>query len=162
MKIIKPKRVSHTRSHIVNSGSIPEIMALYCPVKELEWCENWLPSVVYSNSGLVEKDCVFVTEGHGEQTVWYVTEYDIDKGRVEMVHHTPGRTFVKLEIDVKPLTDKTCESTITYTMTSLGKDGDEDLGVFNKEFYTTMMDSWAKASNHFLATGELLKGLPNF
>ena len=54
MEVKKPNRVSHTYEQTIN-GTIKDIMPLYCPVRELDWCENWNPKSVYSNSGLVEK-----------------------------------------------------------------------------------------------------------
>jgi len=40
--------------------------------------------------------------------------------------------------------------------------GDKVLEEFTKEDYDIMMDSWEKAMNHYLKTGEMLTGLPNF
>ena len=40
--------------------------------------------------------------------------------------------------------------------------GDKALEGFTKEDYDIMMDSWEKAMNHYLKTGEMLTGLPNF
>jgi len=46
----------------------------------LDWCEGWNPTAVYSNSGVVEPGCVFVTEHDGHEITWYVTVYDIEEG----------------------------------------------------------------------------------
>jgi hypothetical protein len=106
-KVDKPNRVSYVYKQTIN-GTKEEIMPLYCPVKELDWCENWNPKAVFSNSGLVEKDCIFITSDGETDIVWIVTDYDIEKG------------------------------------------------------HDIMMDSWEKAMNYYLETGEILTGLPNF
>lgn len=160
MKIKKPNRVSHSYEQNMN-GSIEEIMPLYCPVREIEWCENWDYKAVYSNSGLVEKDCIFITPGE-QDVVWVVSEFDLEKGLVEMFYHVPEEQVTKLEIKVTPITDQKTKAVIRYSKTSLGKKGDRVLEDFTKEYYDIMMDSWEKAMNHYLETGELLKGLPNF
>ena len=161
MKIEKPKRIAHTYEQIIN-GSIKEIMPLYCPVRELDWVENWAPKAVYSNSGLVEKDCIFVTPNGDTDVVWIVTDYDVAKGHVEMVYHVPGALVTKLEIQVTPITEEQSKAVLTYSKTSLSEAGDKALEEFTKESYDIMMDSWEKAMNHYLQTGELLMGLPNF
>jgi hypothetical protein len=161
VKIEKPNRISYTYVQIIN-GTIREIMPLYCPVKELDWCENWNPKMVYSNSGLVEKDCIFIT-AHGDvDVVWIVTDYDIETGHVEMVYHVPGILVTKLDIQVAPITGKKTKAVLTNSKTSLSEMGDKVIETFTKESYDIMMGSWEKAMNHYLRTGEKLTGLPNF
>ena len=161
MKIEKPRRISHTYEQRIN-GNIEEIMPLYCPVRELDWCENWNPTAVYSNSGVVEKDCIFITSHGDTDIVWIVTDYDIAKGYVKMFYHVPGVLVNKLEIQLAPMGEKETKAVITYSKTSLNEIGDKALDEFTKAGYNTMMDSWEKAMNHYLKTGELLTGLPNF
>lgn len=138
------------------------IMPLYCPVRELDWCENWNPKVVNSNTGLVEKDCIFITSHGDDDVVWIVSDYDVAKGHVVMYYHVPEVLVTKLEIKVAPITDIKTKATLIYSKTSLSERGDKVLEDFTKEEYNIMMDSWAKAMNHYLATGEMLTGLPNF
>jgi hypothetical protein len=161
MKSEKPHRISHTYEQTIN-GSIKEIMPLYCPVREMDWCENWSPKAVYSNSGLVEKDCIFITS-HGEtDIVWIVTDYDIEKGHVEMVYLVPEVLVTKLEIQLTPITEDMTKALITYSKSSLSEMGNKVLEEFTKKEYDIMMDSWEKAMNHYLKTREMLTGLPNF
>ena len=161
MKIARPRRV--TRSYVQTiEGTPAEIMPLYCPVREAEWCAGWDPIVVYSMSGVVESDCVFVTGDGTVESAWFVTRYDPAAGRVEMVKHTPAVTFVKLSISLETITGTTTCATISYSLTALSSAGDRALEVFTAESYTTMMQAWEKAMNHYLQTGELLTGLPEF
>ena len=140
MEVKKLNRVSYTCEQTIN-GTIKDIMPLYCPVRELDWTENWDPKVAYSNSGLVEKDCIFITSHGDDDVVWIVT---------------------KLEIQVSPIREDKTRAVLTYSKTSLSEMGDKVLEGFTKEDYDIMMDSWEKAMNHYLITGEILTGLPNF
>lgn len=160
-KISKPNRVSYTYEQTINSTT-KDIMPLYCPVRELEWCENWNPKVVYSKCGLVEKDCVFITSHENQDIVWIITDYDIKSGHVEMFYHVPGVLVTKLEIQLTPINNVKTKAELTYSKTSLSKIGDSVLEDFTRKEYDTMMDSWEKAMNHYLKTGEMLKGLPGF
>ncbi|KJF42091.1 hypothetical protein [Draconibacterium sediminis] len=161
MKIEKPNRVSHAYVQTIH-GKMEEILPLYCPVRELDWCENWNPKTVYSNSGLVEKDCIFITPDGETDVVWIVTDYDTEKGHVEMFYHVPQVLITKLEIQVTALSENKTEIVLTYSKTSLSEKGDKILEKFTKEEYDIMMDSWEKAMNHYLATGIMLTNLPNF
>ena len=161
MKVSKPNRVSHSYEQTIN-GSLNEIMPLYCPVRELDWCENWNPTAVYSNSGLVEKDCIFITSHNETDIVWMVTAYDIEKGYVEMFYHEPNVQVTKLEIQATPIAKKKTRVVLTYSKTALGKLGTKILEAFTRENYCSMMDSWEKAMNYYLHTGKMLTGLPDF
>lgn len=161
MEIKKPYRVSHTFVQTIN-GTIKEIMPLYCPVREQDWIENWKPIVVYSNSGLVETDCVFITEHGSREVVWIVTDYNVETGHVEMFYHVPGILVTKLEIKVEEIAVEKASVTLTYSKTSLGVTGDKVLKDFTKEHFDVMMHSWEKAMNHYIKTGQMLTGLPNF
>jgi len=156
-----PNRVSHTYTQTINAG-IKDIMPLFCPVRELDWCESWNPKVVFSQSGLVEKDCIFITEQGETEVVWIVTDYDINKGHVEMFYHVPEVLITKLEIQLSAINSKQSKAVITYSKTSLSTLGNKLLNAFTKESYDTMMDSWEKAMNHYLRTGTMLRGLPEF
>lgn len=161
MKIVRPRRVTRSYSQTIQ-GSPEEIFPLYCPVKEAHWCEGWDPSVVYTESGVVEPDCVFVTSDGTVESAWFVTRHDPGQGRVEMIKHTPGETFVKLEITLKPVSARTTRAAITYSYTSLGPVGDKVLAAFTAKSYTAMMAAWEAAMNHYLKTGEMLTGLADF
>lgn len=161
MQIIKPNCVSHSYTQMLK-GAVKEIMPLFCPVRELDWCENWHPKVVYSNSGVVEKDCIFITVENEIDVVWIVSDYDIEKGYVKMFYHVPKVLVTQLEIQVTAIAEDTTKAVLTYSKTSLGKLGDEVIRAFTKEVYDVMMDSWEKAMNHYLTSGKMLTGLPDF
>lgn len=161
MKICKPNRTTHNYVQTIK-GTIEEIFPLYCPVKEALWTEGWDPKVVYSKSGTVEPECIFITEDNGLEAAWFVTVYDLEQGRVEMIKHTPGLTISKLKIIVEKISDKTTRALISYGITSLSNSGDDGLKEFTKENFDISMDAWEKAMNHYLKTGKMLTGLPKF
>lgn len=161
MKIEKPRRITHTYTQTIQATP-GKIMPLYCPVRELDWCENWDPKVVYSNSGLVEQDCVFITS-HGETDItWVVSDYDTTTGHVEMFYLIPEVLLTKLEIQLTPLDESQTQAVLIYSKTSLSETGDQVLKDFTRVSYDLMMDSWEKAMNHYLKTGKMLTDLPNF
>jgi len=60
MNITKPNRATHTYRQKLDA-SPATVFPLYCPVRETEWADGWIPELVISSSGIAERDCVFVT-----------------------------------------------------------------------------------------------------
>ena len=118
--------------------------------------------MVYSETGVAEPDCGFITCDEGVESAWFITRHEPEIGLVEMIKHSPRIAFVKLRIDLEPLTDRTTRATISYNYTALSPEGDQALLVFTEERFRTSMQAWEKAMNHYLKTGKLLTGLPAF
>jgi hypothetical protein len=155
MEIREPKRV--VRSYVQRLVAPPErVLPLLCPVRERDWIEGWEPRVVYSASGLVEPDCVFVTAASPHDAVWMVTRLEAAAGRVEMVKISPEVTACVLRIEVAPAPHGS-SATVTYCHTSLGPRGDAFVDAFTEEHYAGFMRDWERRLNHYLETGELLR-----
>ena len=61
MDDFKGKRAIDEYTGKINS-SPSEIFPLLCPVREYDWLEGWACSMTYSDSGLVEDNCIFRSE----------------------------------------------------------------------------------------------------
>jgi hypothetical protein len=152
VEIAKPRRVSRTYTQKLIAE--PErVFPLLCPVREADWIEGWDPLVVFSESGVAEPDCVFVTAAGPIDAIWFITRHEPDAGRIEMLKITPGVTACKLTIHLAPNGAGT-DATVTYAHTSLGPEGDELIGGFSKDFYADFMRDWESRLNHYLATGD--------
>ncbi len=155
MKLSCPNRKSHSYTQSLNAAP-NQVFPLLCPVRENEWARGWNPSLVLSNSGVAEADCIFLTPGTSEDTIWVVTRHESEQLRLEMLMVTPNRTVGKLEIALSEVgADKTAAE-VTYTHTSLGPEGDEFLDTFTEDWYRQFMKDWEAELNHFLATGRQL------
>ena len=158
MEISKPVRVTRTfTQHLAAEPS--RVLPLLCPVREAEWIEGWDPLAVWTESGVAEPDCVFVTATEGENAVWFVTRHEPIQGFVEMLKVTPGVTACRLTIRLVRDSEGTAAS-VTYSHTSLGPAGDEFVDGFTDEYYAQFMRDWESRLNHFLATGKMLCGEP--
>lgn len=129
-----------------------------CPVREKDWLEGWDYKMIYSLSGLIEKDCVFTTPHHGEfDTVWQVTQYDPIKYSIEFLRVTPGENAVKINIQLEKVQEDQTRTIISYQYTALN----EKLNAFiENELEKSFMNSmqwWEKAINYYLRTGKMLK-----
>ena len=89
MRVVSPKRVSRTYTQTL-LGPPEAVFPLLCPVREADWIADWDPLLVVSESGVAEEDCVFVTRSEPENAVWYVTDYEPEKGFIAFVRYNAG------------------------------------------------------------------------
>ncbi len=74
MKVTSPNYAERTYTqHLVAPPS--RVFPLLCPVREADWLEGWDPPLVLSNSGVAERDCVFLTDASPGHAIWYVTRH---------------------------------------------------------------------------------------
>lgn len=154
MKINRPNRVvrSYTQ-HLKASPS--DVFGLLCPVREADWIAGWDPVSVWSDSGLAEPECVFVTPGE-PKAIWYITRHEPENGFVEMLKITPDVTACRLSIQLTATRAGT-DAEVVYTHTSLGLEGDEFVASFTQEYYIEFMQDWESRLNHYLDTGLMLE-----
>jgi hypothetical protein len=158
MNITKPNRATHTYRQRLHAP--PErVFPLLCPVQETEWGDGWLPELVISSSGVAERDCVFITTDELEKAIWYVTRHEPEELFIEMLKIVPGVTACRLEIRLSN-DGAGCAADISYSHTSLGPAGDEFVAKFTADYYQKFMQSWEKALNHYLTTGQMLVNDP--
>lgn len=149
------KTLSYTQ---INNGSIEEVFPLLCPVREKDWLDGWDYKMVYSKSGLIEKDCVFTTPHHGSvETTWHVTQHDKIKKRIEFLRITPKENVVRINIKLENISEKQTKVFIDYQYTALNEDQNKFIDTELKEVFIESMEWWEKAINHYIESGEMLK-----
>lgn len=154
MKVVHPKRVSRTYTQSLVAAPAA-VFPLLCPVREIDWIPGWDPLLVVTNSGVAEEDCVFITPSGPADTIWYVTNYEPEKGFIAFVRVTPGVTATRLTIQLTEA-PKGATAEITFTHTSLGEQGEAVVDGLTEAAYAEFMKLWEKRINHFLTTGTCL------
>jgi hypothetical protein len=82
-------------------SSAVEIFPLLCPVLEYEWLPGWACAMVYSDSGVAEKDAVFFTrEVLGRRAVWTTVTYEAPS-LIEYLIVSGSDTVVRLRIELE-------------------------------------------------------------
>lgn len=145
-----------------NSASIDKVFPLLCPVRETEWLDGWSARIIYSQSGYIEKNCVFATpHTDGQETIWLVTQYDPQKYLIEFVRLTPGENIVRINIELIAADADATLTTIRYQYTGLSEAQNEFIASGLEASFRSAMLWWERAINHFLETGnKLLKTNP--
>ena len=155
MQIISPVRV--TRSYLQKLLAPPEVVfPLLCPVREVEWASGWLPKEVYSDSGVVERDCIFVMPGEPAEAVWVTTRYKPQSFQIEFAKVTPGFTVGRIEIRLWQNAEGGSDAEVTYSYTALSREGEAFVNNFTGAHYQQFMREWENELNHFIKTGERL------
>lgn len=155
MRVTKPNRVTRTYTQQLTAEP-SKVFPLLCPVREADWIDDWDPLVVFTESGVAEPDCVFLTAGSPNNAIWYITRHEPDNGFVEMVKINPTVTACKLTIQLRAV-DAGSEATVTYAHTSLGPEGDAFVASFTQAHYQQFMRDWEAQINHYLSHGSILR-----
>ncbi len=152
--VVAPVRVARSFTQTL-TGSTAEVFPLLCPVREADWIDGWDPLLVVSESGLAERDCVFITEASPYDAIWTITRHEPERDFVEMLKVTPEVTVCRLAIQLRA-TEVGCEAEVTYSHTSLGPAGDAFIDEFTESYFEGFMREWEARLNHYLAHGTAL------
>ena len=152
-----PHRIAAT--HIMTLPAPPEkVYPLLCPVRERDWLPGWRCKMIYANSGLAEKDCVFSVDfrGFGEE-IWTCTQYQPPR-EVAYVVTIPHVAVTHLTITLAAGGDDGCTALWAYTATELSPDGSAYLRRFEAEAFRSEGDGLQRMLTHYLRTGTMLAG----
>lgn len=158
MQIVKPHRIRHQYTQTL-LASPERVFPLLCPVLEKEWAPGWAPSLVISDSGVMEKHCLFITpeEENGRQAIWINSQHDSRALALELWKVVPDHTVCHFDIRLAAKPGVGTAASIDYTCTSLGLSGDTFLESFTTEWYVTFMQHWEQALNYYLENGSMMQ-----
>jgi hypothetical protein len=136
-------------------ASPERIFPLLCPVREYDWIDGWTAQVLYSQTGVAEKDCVFMTQRPGRpEATWVVSLYD-PPHRIEFAIFHGREVVEKLDVALEPTGGRTALRW-ARTYTSLCPAGDRFLEAYTGEALDQAMAHLSRALQHYLQTGALL------
>jgi hypothetical protein len=142
----------------LNNAEPEKVFPLLCPVREKDWLDEWDYEIIYSKSGLIEKNCVFSTSYPGEiDTIWHVTQHNPEKFEVEFLRVTPKENVVRINIKLTPVENDKTESEIAYQYTGLSEKQNKYIMNELESKFEESMKWWEKSINHYLETGKMLK-----
>jgi hypothetical protein len=147
-----------TKTYRQTIDAIPEkVFPLLCPVREAEWLDGWQPTMIYSESGVIEEGAVFSTPHAGEaDTVWIVTKHDSGKREIEFTRFTPASRICVLGITVRAKDENSSFVEISYTYTATAPAGNAFIESLTEEAFVEAVGFWEKSMNYFLDTGKKL------
>jgi hypothetical protein len=142
--------------HLVASPD--RVFPLLCPQREYEWIEPWKCQIVYSDSGVAEQDCIFITDFPGEGAdVWAVSVYRPNE-EIQFVRFN-GSRVIRYTITLAGSDDGTTTAEWKQVATGLNAEGNRSAEGLTDEAFRQKIQSLEQRLNHFLATGQMLKGI---
>jgi hypothetical protein len=152
------KRVTHQYTQ-TNSASPEKVFPLLCPVREADWVPGWQYRLIYSQSGVAELGCVFITPNEdGSETIWLVTEYDPAAFRVAFAWVNPGSVAAQISIRLEAKSSSETTAHIRYIYTGLSEPGNREVERYDDGWFRHKMQSWETAIDHYLKTGRKIDG----
>lgn len=125
-----------------------EVFALMCPVREYEWEPDWRTTAIFSNSGLVEQDCIFVTpkgaSSGSKSATWITSHHDPEERRLMMYKLVPDETVTRLDIGIEK-NGAGAAATVSYEITALSPLGRPYVDGHTEAAYRAMMAGWKSA-----------------
>jgi len=131
-----------------------QVFPLLCPVREYDWIEGWQCELVQSVSGLVERDCVFVTAFPGlGREVWHTTRHEPSR-LVEFVR-VGVHCSLRYSIELRPAGAGT-RMTVRQAWVALDSEGEKLVRALPPNQVQLHWDFLSRALAHYLATGNML------
>jgi hypothetical protein len=150
------KRVTYEYTQ-TNLAPPAQVFPLLCPVREADWVPGWEYRLVFSESGLAEAGCVFVTPNpDGSQTTWVVTEYDSATFRIGFAWVNPRLVAAQIRIWLEANSTGTTIAHIGYAYTGLSAEGNLEVERYDQAWFRDKMQGWEAAINHYLRTGKMI------
>jgi hypothetical protein len=138
-----------------NSAPPERVFPLLCPVREADWVPEWQYRIIYSQSGVAELGCVFVTPNEdGSETIWLVTDYDPAAFAIAFAWVNAGLVAAQIRIRLEAKSSQQTTAHIHYTYTGLSEQGNREVERYDHAWFQHKMQSWETAINHYLRTGK--------
>lgn len=118
------------------------VFALFTPLGERAWAPGWDPEIL---SGREERGSVFRTHAHDAETLWIVTDYQPDRGRVSYARLKAGSNFGLVDVACRD-TGTASEIEVRYTLTGVSPAGEAFVREFlTDDHYDAFMREWQRA-----------------
>ena len=138
-------------------GTPSQVFPLLCPVREYEWIEHWKCDLVFTESGVAEKDCIFKTDFHndGPEKIWVVTTY-IPNEKIEFIVTSPNQV---IRFGITLISDNNGGTIAEWKqiVTALNESGEKYIAELTEEKYAEEKKNLEGILNYFLTTNKMYK-----
>jgi hypothetical protein len=158
MKPFQAQRVAQTHTITVD-GEPGIVFSLFTPEEEKKWTPGWDYTPIFPQDGNIEKNLMFLTTAHDhakQPAIWIVSNYKPISYCIEYLKIEPDIKIGRIEIVCSDAGNHKTAVSVTYSYTSLGKEGNLFLETFTVDFFIEYLSYWEKAINHYLRTGEMI------
>lgn len=144
------------------------VFPLLCFNREYEWIPGWECRMIHSESGYMEKGCIFVSFLKNmphwtnlDKTLemnWYVNIHDKEKYYIESTNYVNDLFILKFSIQLIDEKNGKTTAVFAHNYYGLNEKGNEFIeNAITEESYIFQQKFLEKVMNYFLNTGKLLK-----
>ncbi len=161
LKSLKPKWITSERFERVGEFTVPapreKVFPLLCPVLEYEWIPDWRCTMVHSDSGVAEKNAVFITrQKFHKKAVWTAITYEPSR-LIEYLLVMGTDAVVRLSISLEQSGEQTTPATrIVWRMLFTAASPLARMALradFSKEKYQAMLNKRERDLGRYFAAG---------
>lgn len=135
-----------------------QIFPLLCPVIEYKWFPNWNCTVVYSETGIAEKNAIFLTEdGNHNLIVWTVITYE-PPFLIEFSVVNGLRTVERFQIKLNALEKNRTELIWTVMNTAFSKESIREVSQLTNEEFALFIEERQREMDYYLRNGKMIEG----
>ncbi len=116
---------------------------LFTAPGEKLWIDGWDPEVLSGGDGRA-RGAVFVTSVKGEKACWVVVDYDDVALHARYARIAPATLAGTVEVAARDDGAGATEVTVTYELTALTADGNEQLAGFDRRAFDRMLAHWER------------------
>jgi hypothetical protein len=129
-----------------------EAFRLFTPRGEQDWVHGWDPHFPSPTFDDTEPGTVFETSGHGQHTVWVVTDRQVGQ-RISYARMTPGDRAGTVTVTLSPAGQhgEASDVEVTYQLTALSAAAQPGLREV-ADGYPAYLQSWQDAISAWLGT----------
>jgi hypothetical protein len=135
------RSVSHTGTLRVDAPPEHAFQLFTAPGERL-WVDGWNPEVLSGNGR--GRGSVFVTDAHGDKAYWVVVDYDEEALHARYARIAPGTRAGTVEVVARDDGTGATEVDVTYELTALTDEGNEQLAAFDSDAYARMLADWER------------------
>jgi hypothetical protein len=127
-----------------------QVFPLFTAEGERAWAPGWNPEML---SGAEERGSAFRTKhDNGQETIWVVTEYRPQVGRVSYARAALGSNIGLVDVVCTDSAAGGTNVSVRYTLTALSESGRAFVSHFlTSEHYSQMIEEWHTAATQALA-----------
>ena len=144
MKAFIAEHVVHRHSFTI-ARPMPGTLELFTPEGERAWAPGWDPTWLWPRDGATGVGMVFTTDHGGEHTIWTMTRYEPEQGRVQYVRTTPGTRLGVVTVECSPTDATSTRVEVSYAITALTEAGNAMLAELDEAAFASFIDSWKEA-----------------
>lgn len=122
-----------------------QVFPLFTAQGERDWAPGWNPELL---SGAEERGSAFRTQHeHGQETIWVVTEFRPQEGRVSYARAALGSNIGLVDVVCTDSADGGTDVSVRYTLTALNENGRIFVSHFlDTRHYSQMIEQWRAAT----------------